>query len=80
MSGFGPIRELERDVCLLEDVAASALDAWAHASQVAITPRSEERIKRTLVRATQVSDQVRQLCGEVRTLLVNIERERRGTR
>lgn len=77
---FGPLAELERDICLLEDVAADALDAWTHASQVAITPRSEERIKRTLVRATQVSDQVRQLCGEVRTLLVNIERERRGTR
>lgn len=61
MSGFGPLTELERDLCLLEDVVSDANDAWAIARNVPMTPRSVDRMRAALNRAHEVDSQLRAL-------------------
>jgi len=76
---FGPLSELERDVCLLEDVVADALDAWRLASEVPVTPRSCDRVKHVLSRAHAVADQLQELRVAMHNQIIAIERERRRT-
>lgn len=73
---FGPLTELERDLCLLEDVVSDALDAWAIAAHVPVTPRSLERVRAALQRAHGVDEQLRDLRLAMKRLVQAADRER----
>lgn len=76
---FGPLSELERDICLLGDVLSDATDAWTLARDVPITPRSLDRMKRALLKAHDVDVQLRHLRAGLHRLVAAAEQERKAS-
>ena len=72
---YGPIAELERDACLLEDVVSDALDAWAHVRDV--TPGDVDRLTRVQDRLSEVRKQMIHLRLELWEFLRRVEQERK---
>lgn len=71
---FGPLSELERNACLIEDVVADSLDVWTHVKEVEITPRSLARLMGTLTRLHDASDHLTKLRVEMHNLIREAKR------
>lgn len=76
---YGPLSELERDICLLEDVVSDAQDAMTLAKSVMLTPRAVDRFQVALRRAHEVDVQLRKLRVEMVRLIAAAERERKAS-
>lgn len=70
-----PLSELERDLCLVEDVISDAGTAWALVINEGITPRSLDRLTLAKARVDQVQTQVRDLQVGMHKFLTAAARE-----
>lgn len=71
------ITEIERDLCLAEDVLRDAHVAWAGCLSEPITPRNFQRIANAKARLDAVNDQVRDLRVGMHTFVMAAKRELR---
>ena len=75
MSEF-TVREMERDLCLLEDVTADLSDAWGIVLRHPLTPGEVDRIARLRQRLQVVNEHLSQAECRMGSLVVHAARER----
>ena len=73
---FGSLSELERDVCLAEDVTSDMADAWTLLLLESLTPADVDRIARLRGRLQQVNEQMARIEVRMGSLVVQAARVR----